>query len=50
MHMVTINNATCNTGHLHVSSLAYSEHRHQQNYRINFRLCLGEASAKLYVR
>ena len=34
MHMVTINNNTmCDTGHLHVSSLAYSKHRHHQNYK-----------------
>ena len=46
MHMVTINNATCNTGHLHISSLAYSEHRHHQNQKINFRLYLVKASMK----
>ena len=46
MHMITINNATCDTGHLHVSSLIHSEHRHCQDYKINYRLYLVIASAK----
>ena len=46
MHTITINNATCNTGHLHVSSLTCSEHRHSQSYKINLRLHLGMASVK----
>ena len=46
MHMVTINNnATCNTGHLHISSLAYSKHRCHQNYNKNFEVCPTEAGA-----
>ena len=36
----------CDTGHLHVSSLTCSEHRHHQNYKINLRLHLVMASAK----
>ena len=46
MHMVAINKAMCDTGHLHISSLAYSEHRHHQNDKINFRLYLVKASVK----
>ena len=45
MHMITFNNATCNTDHLHISSLTCSEHGHHQNYKINLRL-LAMASAK----
>ena len=46
MHMITINNATCNTGHLHISSLSHSEHRHHQDYKINYRLHLAIASVR----
>ena len=46
MHTITINNATFNTGHLHVSSLTCSEHGHCLNYKINLRLHLAMASAK----
>ena len=46
MHTITINNATCNTGHLHVSSLTHSEHRHHQDYKLNYRLHLLVGSAK----
>ena len=38
MHMIAINNATCDTGHLHVSSLTHSEHRHPQEYEITYNL------------
>ena len=44
--MITINNAICDTGHLHISSLTHSEHRHHQDYKINYRLHLVIASAK----
>ena len=46
MQMITIKSATCNTGHLHVSSLTHSEHRHHQDYEINYRLHLVIASAR----
>ena len=46
MHTITINNATCNTGHMHVSSLTCSEHGHHQNYKMNLRLHLAMASVK----
>ena len=46
MHMITINNATCNTGHLHVSSLTCIEHGNHQNYKINLKLNLAMARAK----
>ena len=46
MHMVTINNnAICDSGHLHSSSLTYSEHKHCRNYKINVKVGLAEASA-----
>ena len=38
MHMITINNAMCNAGHLHICSLTHSEHRHPQGYKINHNL------------
>ena len=44
MHTVIINNATYNTGHLHISSLAYRKHRHHYNCNMNFRLSLVGAS------
>ena len=46
MNMLTINNATCDTGHLHISSLTYSEHGHHQNYDVNYRLYLVKSNAK----
>ena len=46
MHMITINNATCNTGHLHISSLTCSGHGHCQNYKIYLRLHLVMAGVK----
>ena len=46
MHTVTINNATCNIGNLHISSLAYSKHGHHWNHKTNFRLHLAMARAK----
>ena len=39
-------NATYGTGHLHIGSVACSEHGHHQNYKINLRLHLAMASAK----
>ena len=44
--MITINNASCDTGHPHMSSLTCSEHGHSHNYKINLRLHLVMASAK----
>ena len=41
-----MNNATCDTGHLHISFLTHSEHRHHWDYKINHRLYLGIASVK----
>ena len=35
MHMITFNNAMCDTGHLQICSLTHSEHRHPQGYKIN---------------
>ena len=46
MHTITINNAICDTGHLHVSSLTCSEHGHCQNHKINLRFHLVVASVK----
>ena len=36
--MITINNATCDTGHLHISSLTHSKYRHSQDYEVNYNL------------
>ena len=44
--MITINNATCNTDHMHISSLTHGEHRHHQGYEINYRIHLVKASVK----
>ena len=46
MHMITITNATCDTGHPHISSLTCSEHRHHQDYKVNHRLHLAIANMK----
>ena len=46
MHMITINNATCNTGHLHISPLTCSEHRHLQDYEVNHNLKLAKSNVK----
>ena len=46
MHMITINNATCNTSHLHVCSLPHSKHRHPQDYEINHNLKLAKSIEK----
>ena len=46
MHMITINNTTCDTGHLHASSLTCIEHRHHQNYKVNPKLQLAAAIMK----
>ena len=46
MHMITINNTMCGTGHLHASPLTCSEHRHHQNYKVNHKLHLAVASMK----
>ena len=46
MHMITINNAMCDTGHLHICSLTGSEHRHPQGYEINLNLKLVKSIQK----
>ena len=46
MCMITINNATCNTGHLHVSSLTCSEHGHCQDYEVIYNLNLAKCNMK----
>ena len=35
--MITINNAMCDTCHLHASSLTGSEHGHHRDYKVNYR-------------
>ena len=35
----------CDTGHMHVNSLAYDECRHHHYYMINLKLSLAEANA-----
>ena len=47
MHMITINNSMCNTGHLHISSLTHSEHGHHQDYEVNYNLYLAKFNVKL---
>ena len=50
MHMVTINNNTkYDTGHLHISLLAYDEHRHHQYYVMNFKLSLVDANVTFVI-
>ena len=34
MHMIIINNAMCNTAHMHTSSLTHSKHSHPQDYEV----------------
>ena len=46
MHIITINNATCDTGHLYICSLTHSEHRHPQDYEINHNLKLAKSIEK----
>ena len=40
--MITINNAMCDTGPLHISSLTQSEHRNPHDYEINHNLEIGK--------
>ena len=47
MHMITINNAMCNTGLLHVSSLTHSKHGHPQDYEVIHNLKLAKSNEKL---
>ena len=47
MHMITINNATCDTGHLHIISLTQNEHRDPQDYKINHNLKSVKGNEKL---
>ena len=49
MHTTTINNATCDTGHLHICSLTHSEHRHPQDYEIKHNLKLVKSIEYLYI-
>ena len=49
MHMIIINNATCNTGHLHVCSSIHSEHRYPQGYEINHNLKLVKSTEKNFI-
>ena len=44
--MITITNATCDTGHLHSCSLPCSEHRHPWGYEINDNLKLVKSIEK----
>ena len=44
--MITINNATCDTGHLPVSSLTHSKHGHHQDYEVNYNLHSAKSNAK----
>ena len=46
INMITINNATCDTGYLYGGSLIYSKHGHHWNYRTNFTLHLATAYVK----
>ena len=46
MHMITINNATCNTGHLHISSLTHNEDGHHHNYEVNYNIYLVKSNVK----
>ena len=47
MHMITINNAMCDTGHLHISPLTHSKDRHPQDYEVNHNLKSVISNAKL---
>ena len=38
MHMITINNTTCDTGHRHACSFTQSKHRHPWGYEKNHNL------------
>ena len=42
--MITINNATCNTGHLYIGSLTCNEHGHHHDYEINYNLYSVESN------
>ena len=44
--MIITNNATCNTGHLHISSLTHSDHGHHLDYEVNYNLYSAKSSAK----
>ena len=44
--MITINNAMCDTGHLHVSPLTCSDHRHPQDYEVNHNLKSVKSNVK----
>ena len=46
MHMITINNVTCDIGHLHISSLICSKHGHHQDYEENHNLKLVKSNVK----
>ena len=41
-----MNNAMCNTGHLHISSLTHSKHGHHQDYELNYILYSAKSNVK----
>ena len=47
MCMIIINNATRDTGLLHISSLTHSKYRHPQDYEVNHNLKLAKSDVKL---
>ena len=46
MHIITINNATHETGHLHICLSTTSEHRHPKGYEIDHNLKLVKSIKK----
>ena len=49
MHMMTISNGTCDTGHLHISPLTHSKHRHPQDHEVNHKLKLAKSNVNFYI-